>query len=34
MAKTVAICPGNGEVECKKGEGKSADEIDLEEVAP
>ncbi|WP_457744661.1 efflux RND transporter permease subunit [Sulfurimonas sp.] len=34
MAKTVAICPGNGEVECIEGEGKSADEIDLEEVAP
>ncbi|WP_297432747.1 efflux RND transporter permease subunit [Sulfurimonas sp.] len=34
MAKTVAICPGDKDMECKEGEGKSADEIDLQEVAP
>ena len=34
MAKTVAICPGDKDMECKEGEGKSADEIDVQEVAP
>ncbi|WP_297484623.1 efflux RND transporter permease subunit [Sulfurimonas sp.] len=34
MAKTVAICPTDKDLECKEGEGKSADEIDVQEVAP
>jgi multidrug efflux pump subunit AcrB len=34
MANTVAICPGNGEIECKEGEGRDPKEIDLEEVPP
>jgi multidrug efflux pump subunit AcrB len=34
MAKTVAICPQNGEIECKEGEGLDGSEIDLNEVAP
>ncbi len=34
MAKTVAICPENGAIKCEEGEGKSADEVDLKEIAP
>ena len=34
MAKTVAICPPGKDMECLEGKGKSADEVDLKEIAP
>jgi multidrug efflux pump subunit AcrB len=34
MAKTVAICPKNKKVACKKGEGINEEHIDVEDVAP
>jgi len=34
MAKTVAICPPDKDMECKEGEGKSADEVDIKAIAP
>jgi len=34
MAKTVAICPDNGRIECKDGEGINKANMDVEEIAP
>jgi multidrug efflux pump subunit AcrB len=34
MAKTVAICPGNGTVECKEDENIDSTKIDIEEIPP
>ncbi|WP_297442755.1 efflux RND transporter permease subunit [Sulfurimonas sp.] len=34
MAKTVAICPSESEIECQKGKGVRLSDIDLQEIAP